>query len=368
MSFFGLHRLSRRRVWRSRPPLFIASAALIGLVAGGLAACGGTGPTVTLSGPPTVVARASDPISVPPRGEAFAIAKCLAGEQMVGGGYLLTPGAFPIAPLFSYPATPSIWSADAQNPTDAPMTVTAYATCLQSATDVGMVTVTGDATTIAGGAAGESLALCPSGAVVTGGGYTVSGSMTLYIDISGPGDAQWVAGAHATTPSATFRAYALCATHHLSAPAPHPHAELDLALPGETGAVVATCPDAKWLLTGGGFAKFAGENLIAGSSRPVLTTTLGSGSPAVPAWELGARNGSAAGATPVRAYDYAICATVTAESHPATATPIPPTATPTAAAPPRPRPRSPSARPRPMPSAPTASTRRSRSRTSAAGR
>jgi hypothetical protein len=302
----------------------------IALVTGGLAACGGTGPTVTLSGPPTVVVRSSGPMSVASRGEAFAIAKCLAGEQMVGGGYLLTPGAFPIAPLFSYPATPSIWSADVHNPTDAPMTVTAYATCLQGATDVGMVIVKGDATTIAGGAEGESVALCPAGAVVTGGGYSVSGAMTLYIDISGPGDAQWVAGAHATTPAATFRAYALCSTQHLIAPAPHPHAELDLALPDDTGAVVATCPDTKWLLTGGGFAKFAGENLIAGSSRPVLTTTVGSTAPAVPAWELGARNGSPAGAAPVRAYDYAICAKVTADVHPATATPLPPTATPTA--------------------------------------
>src|SRR5262249_10877260 len=160
-----------------------------------------------------------------PRGENFSLAKCLAGEQLVGGGYLLTPGTFPIAPLFSYPATPSSWSADVQNPTDAPMTVTAYATCLEGPTDVGIVIVKGDAATIFGGAAGESLALCPSGAYVTGGGYSVTGAMTLYIDISGPGDAQWVVDAHATTPAATFRAYALCATQHLIAPAPHVHAE-----------------------------------------------------------------------------------------------------------------------------------------------
>jgi hypothetical protein len=166
-----------RRVRRSPIPLLLALSALISLVAVGLAACGGTGPTVTVAGPPKVVVRSSDPMSVAPRGESFAIAKCLSGEQMVGGGYLLTPAAFPIAPLFSYPATPSIWSADVQNPTDAPMTVTAYATCLEGATDVGMVIVTGDATTIFGGAAGESIALCPSGAVVTGGGYAVSGSM-----------------------------------------------------------------------------------------------------------------------------------------------------------------------------------------------
>ncbi len=320
-----LHSASRRahRSW-----LLLLLAALMTLLAGGLAACSPTGSTVTVSTIPTVVVRHSDPMTVEPRGENFAVAKCLAGEQMVGGGYLLTPGAFPIAPSFSYPATSSIWSADVHNPTDAPMTVTAYATCLQGATDVGMVIVKGDATTIFGGAAGESIALCPSGAVVTGGGYTVSGgTMTLYIDGSGPGDGQWVVDAHATTPSATFQAYALCATQHLSASARH--TELDLKLPKDTGAVVATCPDTTWLLTGGGFAKLTGENLIVGSSRPVLTTTLGSTAAATPAWELAARNSSAAGTVAERVFDYAICAQVIAALHPATATPTPtPTAPP----------------------------------------
>jgi hypothetical protein len=325
-------RLSQWHAWRCRSPHLLALTALMGLLAAGLVACSGTGPTVTLSGPPKVVVRSSDPMTAAPRGETFAIAKCLAGEQMVGGGYLLTPGAFPIAPYFSYPATPSIWSADVHNPTDAPMTVTAYATCLESATDVGMVIVKGDAKTIFGGAAGESLALCPSGALVTGGGYALSGGeMTLYIDGSGPGDGEWVVDAHATTPAATFQAYALCATQHLSAPAPHAHIELDLKLPNDIGAVVATCPDATWLLTGGGFAKLTGENLIVGSSRPVLTTTLGSTALAAAAWEVGGRNSSAAGAPPERVFDYAICAQVIAALHPATATPTPtpsPTATP----------------------------------------
>jgi len=326
-------RLSQWRAWRRRfPHLLMLSAltALLGLLAAGVVACSGTGPTVTLSGPPKVVVRSSDPMTAEPRGETFAIAKCLAGEQMVGGGYLLTLGAFPIAPYFSYPATPNIWSADVHNPTDAPMTVTAYATCLESATDVGMVIVKGDAKTIFGGAAGESLALCPSGAVVTGGGYALSaGEMTLYIDGSGPGDGEWVVDAHATTPAATFQAYALCATQHLSAPAPHAHVELDLKLPGDTGAAAATCPDAAWLLTGGGFAKLTGDNLTVGSSRPALTTTLGSTAPAAPAWEVGGRNSSAAGAPAERVFVYAICAQVVAALHPATPATTPTTPTPT---------------------------------------
>jgi hypothetical protein len=314
-------------------------AALIGLLAGGLAACSTTGtPTVTVSTVPTVVVRQSDPQTIEARGENFAVAHCLTGEQMVGGGYLMSPGAFPIAPYFSYPATPNIWSADVQNSTDAEMTITAYATCLTGSTNVGMVIVSGESKTIFGGAAAESLATCPAGAVVTGGGYTVSGgAMTLYIDGSAPGDGQWVVDAHATTPSATFQAYALCATQHLSAPVPHAHTELDLKLPGDTGTVVATCPDATWLLTGGGFAKLTGENLIVGSSRPALTTGLGSTTPAVPAWELAARNGSAAGGVAERVFDYAVCVQVIAAPHPdvtpsptvapATATLPPPTAT-----------------------------------------
>jgi hypothetical protein len=321
-----------------RPLLLVPLAALMSLLVGGLAACSGTTLTVAPPATPTVVTRSSDPVSVAARGTNFAIAKCLAGEQLVGGGYLLTPGAFPIAPYFSYPATSSIWSADVQNNTDAPMTITAYATCLQSATDVGMVIVKGEAKTIFGGAADESIALCPSGAVVTGGGYAVSGgTMTLYIDGSGPGDGQWVVDAHATTPAVTFQAYALCATQHLSALVP-PHTELDLKLPNDTGAVVATCPDTTWLLTGGGFAKLTGENLIVGSSRPVLTTTLGSTAAAIPAWEAGARNSSAAGAASERVFDYAVCVQVIAALHPATVTPTPaptsppPTATAAAAA------------------------------------
>jgi hypothetical protein len=312
-----------------RQPLALL-AVLMGLLVGGLAACSGTGTTLVPPATPTIVARASDPIDVTPRGENFAVAKCLAGEQMVGGGYLLAPEAFPIAPSFSYPATSSIWSADVQNTTDLPMTITAYATCLKSATDVGMAIVKGDAKAIFGGAAGESIAACPAGAVVTGGGYTVGGgTMTLYVDSSGPGDGQWVVDAHATTPTATFQAYALCATQHLSVSVRH--TELDLKLPGDVGAAVATCPDTTWLLTGGGFAKFAGENFIVGSSRPALTTTLGSTAPAVPAWEVAARNSSPAGTVAERVFDYAICAQVIADLHPATTTPTatapPPTAT-----------------------------------------
>src|SRR5260221_10299887 len=84
--------------WRARRlRLALALATLASLLAGSLGACSTTGPTVALPATPKVVVRSSDPMTAEPRGENFAVAKCLAGEQLVGGGYLLTPGAFPIA-------------------------------------------------------------------------------------------------------------------------------------------------------------------------------------------------------------------------------------------------------------------------------
>jgi hypothetical protein len=209
---------------------------------------------------PGIVQRHDAPMPVPPATTIYAGAKCGAGEQMVGGGYVISGGA---ANAFaSYPSSQESWTAGVSNPSAAPLLLTAFVDCLQGSIDVNAMISHGAPVSIAVGTDAQAAALCPTGTILTDGGFLINPAPTGYAAWSTPGTAEsrtdgvggndWLVQAVATATGMMTTAYAVCAGQHLSALVPHPRSILAITA-GAHATGVAACPLANQLVTGGGF-------------------------------------------------------------------------------------------------------------------
>lgn len=135
-------------------------------------------PTATAS-PTSVPAQAnvvevsSAIVSVGSNATGTASASCSSGDPLLGGGFIarLSGGNDGIAPTDSYPSAASTWTVGVSTLADT-IQLTAIAVCLQAnfavTTQVAQASNSGPDTTVT----------CPSGSVLTGGGFRSGGSAT----------------------------------------------------------------------------------------------------------------------------------------------------------------------------------------------
>jgi hypothetical protein len=272
--------------------------------------------------PATVVERHDSTVTVLPGATGFSGAKCSGpGEQMVGGGYYIA--AHSINASASYPSSLASWTAAVTNTSTSPMALTAFVDCLQTAVSVDVTIIRGAPVSVPRSSdpttSQLAAALCPDGTVLTGGGYSVSPTLTGFLAWSAPGTADsrppgsvlgndWLVLAHATTAAMTMTSYAVCAAHHLAARVPHPSVPLTIPASGTAGGA-EVCPTAGELLTGGGYAETTTPHSALFDIDSPASVPAGTGEP-ITKWIVAGTNTSSSVVDTIRIY--AICVTVTA--------------------------------------------------------
>jgi ferredoxin len=146
-------------------------------------------------------------VSAPGGGIGNAVASCPAGSIVTGGGY----AAQSDKSLYIYNSSQSAngWQVYAKNTSGASQLLNAYAICL-SATN-GTVTQALKQVSAAGGGIGDAVATCPSGSLVTGGGF--AGNTNLFFYNTSMKANGWETYARNTSGSSQLlNSYAICAT------------------------------------------------------------------------------------------------------------------------------------------------------------
>ena len=228
-------------------------------------------------------------ISLPAGGIGNGTATCPAGSVVASGGYHLS---WPPA-MVTYTQLPSGngWQAFAKNNDSHPQSLTVLAICLSNTsgtTSLQLVSGTAPAD-----GTGHLEAACPSGSVVTGGGFATNSNKSLWVDNSSADGNRWqVYARNLSGADQGFNAYAIClagtsitTTQVLTA---------NVSVPAHTfNQGEADCPSGQ-VLTGGGYALSEGLSVYSSGMDPSNTSM----------WDVVALN-SGAGATSMNVY--AIC-------------------------------------------------------------
>lgn len=206
-------------------------------------------------------------------GTLTASASCASGEQMLSGGYSLSNSNKIFAAFSNYPSSSNTWKASITlNFTlGSAMTITSTVLCLK-ANFLLHSTIVHKAASVAGGTTVPVTVGCPSGTVVTGGGYTASPSGYTFIVGSTPGSAGWgMAVRLGSGTSITETVYAVCA-HNLGGPT---LADQYIVVGASSSASALPICTGGTIRTGGGFANtdpggdannFTGESAPASSN------------------------------------------------------------------------------------------------------
>ena len=236
-------------------------------------------PTATAGGPIlhlpiipillTSVNQVLNQISVPASGSGHAVVTCPSGSVVTGGGFASSTNLL----VFSSLANGNGWEADAQNLSAYAQALNVYAECLSSAS--GTTQQVFAQATVNASAAGNVAVNCPSGSVVTGGGFASSTNLAVFTE-SANGNGWQVYAQNKTASSQLLNAYAIC----LSGTAGTSQSlltQVTVAANGN-GHLLAVCPSGAYL-TGGGYA---------GSSNLAVFSQFASGTN----WEVDAHNTS----------------------------------------------------------------------------
>jgi hypothetical protein len=222
---------------------------------------------------------------------------CASGDMALSGGYMVDdPLAFVTS---TYPSSATSWTVtvhdEGQDGGSHPVTVTSYAECLHANSAPGITDVVATPNVPADSNAHEVTAHCPSGAVVTGGGFRgVNGSSESIPAANG-----WIAALSVQlNGTAKPSLYAVCATTHLVT-VDHPRTTADPLL-GTSATLTAPCPVAS-LLVGGGARTVGFGNITTSAANGALTQ-----------WQMHVSvNGVAGGpASTYSVADYAVCVKV----------------------------------------------------------
>jgi hypothetical protein len=146
---------------------------------------------------------------VPAGTYAQAVANCPSGSVVTGGGFASDPNNLWV---YNSTQTGNGWEAYAMNLTGISQGLNVYAICL-SGTSATSATF-GTSTTIGGGTYGSAEGVCPSGKLVTGGGYALGTNLSVYnssMDVSD--STKWNVFANNTSgSSALMNVSAVCLT------------------------------------------------------------------------------------------------------------------------------------------------------------
>jgi len=140
-------------------------------------------------------------------GIGHAVAACPAGSVVTGGGYASNPDSLWV---YNSSMTGNSWQVYAKNTSGANQLLNAYAICLSGTT--GTTSQVGDQISIAGNASDGAAVACPSGSLVTGGGFALGNNLVIYNSSMSPVDStKWNAYARNTAASSQLmNIYAAC--------------------------------------------------------------------------------------------------------------------------------------------------------------
>jgi hypothetical protein len=217
-------------------------------------------PLLPLLAPYQIVQRHVAPIVIAPGTPARTIAACMSGEQLVGGGYTVDGGN--VFPTDNRPISLTAWLVQAFNSTPAPIQVTAFADCLQAPFSAGEVIVNGPTVAVVPPNAATSVATCPAGATVTGGGWSMDISAPtgrVFFSLPSSSFNAWGVAIVATSGSINARSVALCSTLNLTG---NSIVSNPLTIPPLSNAVTSVSCPAGTHLSSGGFRIAPGQNVI----------------------------------------------------------------------------------------------------------
>ena len=195
-------------------------------------------------------------LKVPPNASASISVLCPTNSKAVGGGYL---GNQDLIPHFTALENNG-WGVDAANTSASENPLDAYAVCLWS--NGGTVSSVSKLVTISANQSGSALATCPSGSVLTGGGFSApyDKSIIVYKDWWKSGSSSWeVAGKNTSTSTKNLISYATClsgtnaTTQAVSAQNTIPGGS------GNSGGGEVFCPAGKFMTSGGWFGTAANQ-------------------------------------------------------------------------------------------------------------
>lgn len=230
-----------------------------------------------------LVQRSTQSDQIPAGKSGTVTATCQPGEQLLSGGYYVYAFEAAANVVASYPSGPDAWTVTDDN-TLGPsyVQITAYANCLQAPYSVGIRMVSSTSQS-SDNTPQATIADCPSGSVITGGGFQGAGSIAA----SMPNSHGW-----RSVLSEPDKVFALCATQQLRAAPAQSASFTTQMIFGSPQGGAAHCGDGQ-VVTGGGYSLEHGQTAIA-------VNTL---APDAARWGVGA----AGGYSPVSVTVWAVC-------------------------------------------------------------
>ena len=200
-----------------------------------------------------LVQRSAQSDKIPVGKIGTVVATCQPGEQLLSGGYYVYAFEAAASVVASYPSGQDAWTVTDDN-THGPsyVQIIAYANCLQAPYSVGMRILSSTSQPV-GNTFQETSVACPSGAVITGGGFQAAGGVAASMPtsrgwrgvLSGPG-----------------KVFALCATQHAQAASARSASFTTQNVFGPPQNGEAQC-EAGQVVTGGGYSFAQGQTFIA---------------------------------------------------------------------------------------------------------
>ncbi len=143
---------------------------------------------------------------IPAGNIGHVVAPCPAGSVVTGGGFGTDPYSMWV---YNSSISGNGWQAYARNNGPVSLSLVVYATCLSGTT--GTTAQVGDHISIAGNASAGGGVACPSGRLVTGGGFALSNNLVVYNTSMGVDATKWESYARNTAAgSQLMNIYAVC--------------------------------------------------------------------------------------------------------------------------------------------------------------
>jgi hypothetical protein len=223
-------------------------------------------------------------VTAPAGGVGHAVVNCPSGSVVTGGGFAGNSNLF----VYNTSATGNGWEVYAQNLSGSDQLLNSYAMCLSNSS--GSTQQVYAQVTAPGSSNGHAVVSCPSGSVVTGGGFAGNSNLLVF-NSSADGNGWGVYAQNNSGSGQLLNSYAIC----LSGTSGSTQQVVNqVTVSGSSaGQAVAACPSGTYL-TGGGYA--GNQNLFVYSDAATGTT-----------WEAAAQNTSGSGQL---LNAYAICLTL----------------------------------------------------------
>ncbi len=177
-------------------------------------------------------------------------ASCASGEQMLSGGYSISNTNKINTAFSNYPSNSNTWKASLTLNVTVSTTLTATVLCLK-ANFLLHSQIVHNSASVAGGTTVPATVACPSGTVVTGGGFTATPNGYTFVVGSTPGPSGWgMATRLGSGTSINETVYAVCA-HNLGGPTLK---NTSVSVGASSSASILPICTGGTLRTGGGFS------------------------------------------------------------------------------------------------------------------